>query len=912
MTTITIQTIENNIVVEEETVIVEVGESITAHPGLSGLLEDNHPQYLNTSRGDIRYYTKTQIDTLLSGSIGGVTDHGLLTGLLDDDHTQYHNDTRGDIRYYLKNQVDTLVSGAISSIITDHGFLTGLNDDDHPQYLNNSRGDIRYYTKSEVDTLVSGATGTTDHGLLTGLLDNDHPQYALLAGSNTFTVGPNIFQTGNANNVGLIVKSAVSQTARLQQWLDSSDAELAYFDKDGELGLPNKAANVIFAGPSSGSAARPTFRSLVEDDIPTLSQSKITNLISNLAGKVSTTTTLTINGTTYDLSANRSWIITSGITLEQVDDEIAAVIQDTADITWAYDDDLGTLTPTLIGGTAGGDNTFTGIYGSQPSTHNTGNLFFATNSPVVERDTGAAWRPFGPLFALTTPPTSGWSWDNQGTSSIDTTKGGIILRGQIDASSYLRLYYRTAPSTPYQATFGILHGYMRYGAGAQGAGVAFRESSTGKIISFHLQNTAALPYLLITRWTNATTPSSNYFSETLQLPVGAFLWMRLTDNGTNFIFSLSNDKENWTQIYSVARGDFMTNPDQVALMVRSSTGHEITGWLLSYETESLSISAPAAIPPMAPMGAYKIGTGTGNQALTLGADTTFDDTRILHPNVVEQGGNVYMFYSGYDGSKYRIGVASTTKTGFTGVNFTKYGSNPILSYGTSGQWDEGGVSNPWVIYDADASLWKMWYVGFDASQSIQRIGYATASSPTGPWTKHTTYVLDNEVDWEGNIVASPCVIKDGSTYKMLYTGNEPASNNGRIGYATSSDGITWSKSGSNPVLSPNSSYEWMAASVFSPHTLVKDGSTYYMYFGAKPYSGGMSQIGGATSTDMITWTLDTDNPFISATRDWEISTVGETEHGNYYWHSTNNKHYIYYDAWFGDVITIGAIEITAT
>lgn len=30
---------------------------------------------------------------------GGVTDHGLLTGLADDDHPQYHNDARGDLRY---------------------------------------------------------------------------------------------------------------------------------------------------------------------------------------------------------------------------------------------------------------------------------------------------------------------------------------------------------------------------------------------------------------------------------------------------------------------------------------------------------------------------------------------------------------------------------------------------------------------------------------------------------------------------------------------------------------------------------------------------------------------------------------------------------------------------------------------
>jgi len=45
-----------------------------------------------------------------SGGGGGVTDHGGLTGLADDDHSQYHNDTRGDIRYYTKSQVDALLA----------------------------------------------------------------------------------------------------------------------------------------------------------------------------------------------------------------------------------------------------------------------------------------------------------------------------------------------------------------------------------------------------------------------------------------------------------------------------------------------------------------------------------------------------------------------------------------------------------------------------------------------------------------------------------------------------------------------------------------------------------------------------------------------------------------------------------
>lgn len=47
------------------------------------------------------------------GGGSGVEDHGLLTGLSDDDHPQYHNDARGDARYYTQEQVNT-ISGALA------------------------------------------------------------------------------------------------------------------------------------------------------------------------------------------------------------------------------------------------------------------------------------------------------------------------------------------------------------------------------------------------------------------------------------------------------------------------------------------------------------------------------------------------------------------------------------------------------------------------------------------------------------------------------------------------------------------------------------------------------------------------------------------------------------------------------
>jgi hypothetical protein len=65
-----------------------------------------------------------------------------------------------------------------------------------------------------------------------------------------------------------------------------------------------QAANIVFAGPSTGSAAVPTFRSLVAADIPTLNQNT-----TGSAATLTTARTLTIGATgkTFNGSANVSW-----------------------------------------------------------------------------------------------------------------------------------------------------------------------------------------------------------------------------------------------------------------------------------------------------------------------------------------------------------------------------------------------------------------------------------------------------------------------------------------------------------------------------------------------------------------------------------------------------------------------------
>lgn len=64
--------------------------------------------------GQVLSYNGSGLEWSAAGG-GGVTDHGTLTGLTDDDHTQYHTDTRGDLRYYTKTESDASLTAKADS-----------------------------------------------------------------------------------------------------------------------------------------------------------------------------------------------------------------------------------------------------------------------------------------------------------------------------------------------------------------------------------------------------------------------------------------------------------------------------------------------------------------------------------------------------------------------------------------------------------------------------------------------------------------------------------------------------------------------------------------------------------------------------------------------------------------------------
>ena len=149
-----------------------------------------------------------------------------------------------------------------------------------------------------------------------------------------------------------------------------------------------------------------------------------------------------------------------------------------------------------------------------------------------------------------------------------------------------------------------------------------------------------------------------------------------------------------------------------------------------------------------------------------------------------------------------------------GISWNVYSANPVLTP-TSGEWDAYMVLAPYVL--RENGQYKMWYTGCATSSILDRIGYAT--SPDGiNWTKHPLNpVLEPGTEpWESAAVAYPCIMPYSNGYKMWYGGYSANLSETALGYATSPDGITWEKYAGNPVLTPGASGQWDRCSIWPP------------------------------------------------------------------------------------------------
>jgi predicted GH43/DUF377 family glycosyl hydrolase len=174
-----------------------------------------------------------------------------------------------------------------------------------------------------------------------------------------------------------------------------------------------------------------------------------------------------------------------------------------------------------------------------------------------------------------------------------------------------------------------------------------------------------------------------------------------------------------------------------------------------------------------------------------------------------------------------------------GIVWKRASDQPVLA--ADRPWEKVAVMCPDVIWDGE--FYRMWYSGGEQYEP-DAIGYAT--SPDGMvWTKredNPVFKADPGIAWEQGKVTACQVIKDGRWYLMFYIGFRDV-NRAQIGLARSKDGITnWQRLPANPIIQPTPD-GWDADACYKPYALF-DGTQWLLWYNGR--RGGAEQIGVAT------------------------------------------------------------------
>jgi len=179
-------------------------------------------------------------------------------------------------------------------------------------------------------------------------------------------------------------------------------------------------------------------------------------------------------------------------------------------------------------------------------------------------------------------------------------------------------------------------------------------------------------------------------------------------------------------------------------------------------------------------------------------------------------------------------------TSANGFVWKRVSDKPVLS--ASQPWEKVALMCPDVIWDDRVKLYKMWYSGGEQYEP-DAIGYAT--SPDGlVWTRHPDnpiFKSDPKIEWEQEKVTACQVVKDGKWYLMFYIGFRDV-DHAQIGVARSKDGIThWQRLGANPIVRPGQD-QWDADACYKPYAIF-DGKQWLLWYNGR--HGGVEQIGAA-------------------------------------------------------------------
>ncbi len=162
----------------------------------------------------------------------------------------------------------------------------------------------------------------------------------------------------------------------------------------------------------------------------------------------------------------------------------------------------------------------------------------------------------GPFINIPSPNNGAFATTVGTGANVDGTQfNRIVIRSAGTSGDNICARLKSAPSTPYKVT--ALVAPLLFERAYMGGGLCWRDSASGKLVTFGVNGTDA-PRVDIAgnKWNSLTSWNDDYFARIYHL--GAYVFLRIEDDGTNRKCSISADGTSWISMHTVGRTDYLT------------------------------------------------------------------------------------------------------------------------------------------------------------------------------------------------------------------------------------------------------------------------------------------------------------------------------------------------------------------
>jgi len=206
------------------------------------------------------------------------------------------------------------------------------------------------------------------------------------------------------------------------------------------------------------------------------------------------------------------------------------------------------------------------------------------------------------------------------------------------------------------------------------------------------------------------------------------------------------------------------------------------------------------------------------------------------------------------------------------VHFVPYRNSPVFSGTDTSTWDRHIRERGWIL--KEDNVYRMWYTGYEDINAEKHLGYAT--SPDGVlWTRNSTNAI-----YDKGWVEDMSIIKSDSTYYMFAEGRGDTAH-----LLTSPDGLTWTERGNLDIRQTNGSP--ITRGAFGTPTIWNENGEWFLFYERDDHG-----IWLARSTDLKVWTNIKDEPVIAMGPDaYDKFAVAMNQVIKY-----NGRYYGYYHA----------------